>query len=50
MLFGVVLMLIWYSQGHREFFRRKPEVADPGSLEAPPPPPPARPAETAGVA
>jgi len=47
MLFGVVLMFIWYSQGHREFFRRKPEVADPGSLEAPPP---AQPAETAGVA
>jgi amino acid transporter len=48
MLFGVVLMLIWYFQGHREFFRRKPEVAGPGSLEAPPPP--SRPAETAGVA
>ena len=47
MLFGVVLMLIWYFAGHREFFRRKPEVADPGSLEAPPP---AQPSETAGVA
>ena len=47
MLFGVVLMLLWYFAGHREFFRRRPEVADPGSLDAPPP---ARPAETAGVA
>ena len=47
MLFGVVLMFIWYAAGHREFFRRKLEVADPGSLEAPPP---AQPAETAGVA
>ena len=47
MLFGVVLMFIWYFAGHREFFQRKPEVADPGSLEAPPP---ERPAETAGVA
>ena len=33
MLFGVVLMFIWYSAGHREFFRRKLEVADPGSLD-----------------
>ena len=47
MLFGVVLMFIWYFAGHREFFQRKLEVADPGSLEAPPP---AQPAETAGVA
>jgi amino acid transporter len=47
MLFGVVLMFIWYFNGHREFFQRKLEVADPGSLEGPPP---ARPAETAGVA
>jgi amino acid transporter len=47
MLFGVVLMLIWYSQGHRDFFRRELEVADKGSLEKPPP---ARPAETAGIA
>jgi amino acid transporter len=47
MLFGVVLMFIWYSQGHRDFFRRKLEVADPGSLERPPP---AMPAETAGIA
>ena len=31
---------------HREFFQRKLEVADPGSLEKPPP----TPAETAGVA
>ena len=47
MLFGVVLMFWWWGAGHREFFRRKPEVAVPGSLEHPPP---ARPAETAGVA
>jgi amino acid transporter len=47
MLFGVVLMFWWYGAGHREFFRRKPEVAEPGSLEAPPP---SRPAETAGIA
>jgi hypothetical protein len=47
MLFGVVLMFWWWGAGHREFFRRKPEVAVPGSLEAPPP---AQPAETAGVA
>ena len=46
MLFGVVLMLLWRG-GHRDFFGRKREVADPGSLEEPPP---ARPAETAGVA
>ena len=47
LVFGVVLMLIWYAAGHREFFRRRLEVADPGSLERPPP---ARPAETAGIA
>jgi amino acid transporter len=47
MLFGVVLMFIWYFNGHREFFQRKLEVADPGSLEGPPP---VQPAETAGVA
>ncbi len=47
MLFGVVLMLWWYAAGHREFFQRKPEVADPDSLDEPPP---ARPVETAGVA
>jgi hypothetical protein len=40
-------MFIWYSQGHRDFFRRKLEVADPGSLDRPPP---AMPAETAGIA
>jgi hypothetical protein len=22
-------MVIWYAAGHRDFFRRKPEVADP---------------------
>jgi len=48
MLFGVVLMFIWYGAGHREFFQRKLEVVDPGSLDEPPPP--SRPAETAGVA
>ncbi len=47
LVFGVVLMVIWYAAGHREFFRRKREVADPGSLDAPPP---AAPAATAGVA
>jgi amino acid transporter len=47
MLFGVVLMFIWYFAGHREFFQRKLEVADSGSLEGPPP---AVPAETAGIA
>ena len=47
MLFGVVLMFWWYAAGHRDFFGRKAEVAEPGSLEAQPP---ARPAETAGVA
>jgi amino acid transporter len=46
LLFGGVLMLIWYSAGHRDFFRRKPEVADVGSLDAPPP----IAAPTAGVA
>jgi amino acid transporter len=47
LLMGVVLMVLWYLGGHREFFKRKPEVADVGSLEAPPP---AAPAPTAGVA
>ena len=47
MLFGVVLMFWWYAAGHRDFFGRKPEVAEPDSLDEPPP---ARPAETAGVA
>ena len=47
MLFGVVLMLWWYAAGHRDFFGRKAEVAEPDSLDEPPP---ARPAETAGVA
>jgi amino acid transporter len=46
MLFGVVLMFWWWGAGHREFFRRRPEVAEPGALEAPPP----RVAETAGIA
>jgi amino acid transporter len=47
LIFGGVLMVIWYATGHRDFFRRKPEVADVGSLDAPPP---AMPAPTAGVA
>ena len=47
MLFGVVLMFIWYSTGAPRVLPAQAEVADPGSLEAPPP---AQPAETAGVA
>jgi amino acid transporter len=47
LVFGAVLMVIWYAAGHREFFRRKREVADVGSLDAPPP---AQPAASAGVA
>ena len=43
---GVVLMLLWRG-GHPDFFRRKREVADPGTLEAPPP---THTAETAGIA
>ena len=46
LLLGVVLMLLWRG-GHPDFFRRKRETADPGTLEGPPP---ARPAETAGIA
>ena len=46
MMFGVVLMFWWWGAGHREFFRRRPEVAEPGALEAPPP----LVAETAGAA
>jgi hypothetical protein len=30
---GPVLMALWYASGHREFFRRRPEVADPAVLE-----------------
>ena len=29
LLLGPVLMVTWYAAGHRGFFRRKPEVADP---------------------
>ncbi len=36
LVFGAVLMLIWYSAGHREFFRRKPETAPPSLLERAP--------------
>jgi hypothetical protein len=45
LVLGFVLMLFWRG-GHKEFFRRKRETADPGSLEAPPP----QVAETAGIA
>src|SRR3954467_10199206 len=41
LLLGVVLMLLWRG-GHPDFFRRKREIADPGTLEGPPP---VRPAE-----
>jgi amino acid transporter len=47
MILGVVLMVLWYAAGHRDFFGRKLEVADEGSLRKPPP---AQPAATAGVA
>ena len=33
LLLGVVLMAIWYAAGHREFLRRRPEVAPPGIAE-----------------
>ena len=36
MLLGVVLMLWWKSAGHREFFRRRPEVVTPAELAASP--------------
>jgi amino acid transporter len=36
MLLGVLLMLWWYASGHREFFRRKPEVVSPEILAAAP--------------
>jgi amino acid transporter len=32
LLLGPVLMAIWYATGHREFFRRRREVADPAVL------------------
>jgi amino acid transporter len=38
LLMGPVLMLIWYLNGHKEFFRLKPEVSPPGLLDEPPPP------------
>ncbi|MDP9293189.1 MAG: APC family permease [Actinomycetota bacterium] len=47
LLFGVVLMVLWRADGHREFFDRRPETADPGSLGGPPP---AQPVATAGIA
>jgi amino acid transporter len=47
MILGVLLMVMWYFAGHRDFFGRKPEVADEGSLRKPPP---VQPAATAGVA
>jgi amino acid transporter len=36
LLLGPVLMAIWRWSGHPEFFRRKPEVADPAVLEGAP--------------
>jgi amino acid transporter len=36
LILGVVLMILWYLAGHRDFFRRKPEVVDPAVLEAAP--------------
>jgi amino acid transporter len=33
LLLGVVLMIIWAIAGHRQFFRRRPEVAPAGFLE-----------------
>ncbi len=33
LLLGVVLMAVWYAAGHREFFRRRPEVAQSGIAE-----------------
>jgi hypothetical protein len=47
MILGVVLMVLWYAAGHRDFFGRKLEVADEGSLRGPPP---GQPTATAGVA
>jgi amino acid transporter len=32
LVLGVLLMLWWYFTGHREFFRRSPEVVDPAVL------------------
>jgi len=32
LLLGPVLMLIWYAMGHREFWKRRREVADPRVL------------------
>lgn len=36
MLMGVILMLWWYVGGHRDFFKRRPETADPRLLERTP--------------
>jgi amino acid transporter len=32
LVFGVILMIIWYLTGHREFFRRRAELAPPESV------------------
>jgi amino acid transporter len=40
LLLGVVLMILWYLAGHRDFFRRRPEVADPAVLRGGGPAPP----------
>ncbi len=34
LLMGPILMAIWWATGHREFFRRRPEAAAPGTLDA----------------
>ena len=36
LVLGVILMVLWYLAGHRDFFRRKPEVVDPALLESAP--------------
>ena len=33
LLLGPVLMIIWYAMGHREFWKRRREVADPRVLD-----------------
>ena len=36
MVLGVVLMIIWRLAGHKEFFGRRPETADPALVAASP--------------
>jgi hypothetical protein len=40
LLLGVVLMVLWYLAGHRAFFQRRLEVADPAVLRGGDPAPP----------